>query len=226
MATDIPWADILPAGVAVALSPVPIMAVILALFSQQSRRNGLAFLAGWVAGLAGLMAIILYAVDLSKVAFADQWLTIASVLKIGLGMAFVVFAAIQWRRRRAAKEPHPLPAWTARLEAFSPGKTLLVALGLCVINPKNLTLMLAVMLALTNAGTPAWQNWLGVSVFIAVGSLTIAAPVLYRLFAGAQADTKLADAKQWLQANSATVMAVVFLLMGALLIGKGMEGIL
>jgi threonine/homoserine/homoserine lactone efflux protein len=226
MVTDIPWADILPAGVAVALSPVPIMAVILALFSQQSRRNGLVFLAGWVMGLMALVAVLLYAVDLSKAAFAEQWLPIVSVLKILLGMVFIVLAIVQWRRRPAADEMRPLPAWTARLEAFSPVKTLLVAIGLCVINPKNLTLTLAVMLALTNAGTPTWQNWLGLSVFIVVGSLTIAAPVLYRLFAGSQADTKLADAKQWLQANSTTVMVVVFLLMGALLIGKGLEGIL
>lgn len=226
MVTDIPWADILPAGVAVALSPVPIMTVILTLFSQQSRRNGLVFLAGWVMGLTALVAVILYAVDLSKSALAGQWLPIVSVLKMLLGIVFIVMAAVQWQRRPATDELRPLPAWTARLEAFSPVKTLLVAIGLCVINPKNLTLTLAVMLALTIAGTPPWQNWLGLSVFIVVGSLTIAAPVLYRLFAGSRADASLAEAKQWLQANSTTVMAVVFLLMGALLIGKGLEGIL
>ena len=60
MMTNIPWADILPAAVAVTLSPVPIMAVILALFGQHPRQNGLSFLVGWVAGLAALAELRRY----------------------------------------------------------------------------------------------------------------------------------------------------------------------
>jgi len=42
------------------------MAVFLALFGRQSKQNGLVFPAGWVAGLAGIVALILYVVDLSR----------------------------------------------------------------------------------------------------------------------------------------------------------------
>ena len=129
------------------------------------------------------------------------------------------------KRRPKPGEVRPLPAWTARLETFSAGKTLLVAVGLCVVNPKNLTLTLAVMLAMAEADLPAWQAWLGLSVYIVLGSLTIAIPVLYRVFAGVQADAQLERSKLWLQERSTTVMAVVFLLLGALLFGRGLEGI-
>jgi hypothetical protein len=39
---------VLPFAVRVAISPVPIIAVILVLFSARARVNGPAFLAGWV----------------------------------------------------------------------------------------------------------------------------------------------------------------------------------
>ena len=81
------------------------------------------------------------------------------------------------------------------------------------------------MLALVEADLPAWQASLGLSVYIVLGSLTIAIPVLYRVFAGVQADAQLERSKIWLQERSTTVMAVVFLLLGALLFGRGLEGI-
>ena len=226
MMTNIPWADILPAAVAVTLSPVPIMAVILALFGQHPRQNGLSFLVGWVAGLAALAVLLLFFVDLGKMQFTANWTPVVATVKLWLGLFFFVLAAVQWRRRPRAGEAQPLPAWTARLENFSPGQTLLVAIGLCVINPKNLTLTLAILLALGEADLPAWQAVLGLAVFVVLGSLTIAVPVFYRIVAGAEADSRLARSKVWLQEHSSTVMVVVFLLLGALLFGRGLEGIM
>ena len=43
--------EILPSAVGVAISPVPIVAVTLMLFSQRARVNGPAFLVGWVVAL-------------------------------------------------------------------------------------------------------------------------------------------------------------------------------
>ena len=51
--------DILPLAIGVAISPVPIIAVILMLFSARARTNGPAFLAGWIAGLAVVGAVVL-----------------------------------------------------------------------------------------------------------------------------------------------------------------------
>jgi threonine/homoserine/homoserine lactone efflux protein len=44
--------QVLSLAVGVSLSPVPIMAVVLMLGTPAGRRNGPAFLAGWVIGLA------------------------------------------------------------------------------------------------------------------------------------------------------------------------------
>ena len=44
--------DLLPAAIGVAISPVPIIAIILMLGTPKARSNGPAFAAGWVIGLS------------------------------------------------------------------------------------------------------------------------------------------------------------------------------
>ena len=49
----------LPLAVGIALSPIPIIAVVLMLTSRRARVNGPAFVLGWLAGLAIVGAIVL-----------------------------------------------------------------------------------------------------------------------------------------------------------------------
>ena len=51
--------QILPLAVGVALSPVPIIAVILMLVTPQARVNGPAFVLGWLVGLGAVGVIVL-----------------------------------------------------------------------------------------------------------------------------------------------------------------------
>ncbi len=49
----------LPLAVGIAISPIPIIAVVLMLTTPRARANGPAFLAGWVLGLGIVGAIVL-----------------------------------------------------------------------------------------------------------------------------------------------------------------------
>jgi hypothetical protein len=51
--------QVLSFGVGVALSPIPIIGVVLMLGTPRARSNGLAFIGGWIAGLAGTGTIVL-----------------------------------------------------------------------------------------------------------------------------------------------------------------------
>jgi hypothetical protein len=48
---------ILPDALGIAISTVPIIAIILILFTKRAKSNGLAYLFGWMAGLALLCGI-------------------------------------------------------------------------------------------------------------------------------------------------------------------------
>ncbi len=57
MLTDV-IGDLLPAAAAVALSPIPIVAVVLVLGSPQARTAGPAFAIGWVVGLGAVSVAV------------------------------------------------------------------------------------------------------------------------------------------------------------------------
>ena len=73
---------ILPQAIGVAISPVPIIAVILMLFSQRARSNGPAFLLGWVLALAVVGSIVLVLANLGKISTGGTPSTLAYVLKL------------------------------------------------------------------------------------------------------------------------------------------------
>ncbi len=220
------YGDVFAAAIAVAISPVPIVAVILILFSEHSRRNGILYLLGWVLGLLiciGAVLILPEGLDFNR---GSTLATAGATLRLVTGLLFVAAAFAVWLRRPKTGEAHPLPAWTNRIEGFSGVQALLLAIGLAVINPKNLALAFSVILSIAEAGAPAGAARLALAMFVFVGSLTIAVPVFYRLVAGKQADQQLHAWKEWLVYNNSTVIFVVLLMMGTMIIGKGLGGLL
>jgi hypothetical protein len=114
----------------VAVSPVPIVAVILTLFSRHARRNGLLFLAGWVLGLIVMTTIVLLLPDSFERNPRGFLASISSVFQLAIGLLFVVIAFAIWRGRPAPGEERPLPSWTARIDGFSAVQALALALAL------------------------------------------------------------------------------------------------
>jgi len=94
------------------------------------------------------------------------------------------------------------------------------------VNPKNLGLTMAAAMTISEAGLSNSQSWVALIVFAILGSLTVAIPVLYYLIAGDAADETLNSWKVWLIANNATVMIVLFLILGMKLVGDGLGGLL
>jgi hypothetical protein len=217
--------DVLPMAIGVAISPVPIIAVILMLFSKQARSNGLAFVAGWVGGLAIAGGIVLILANAGKVDAGGTPSTIAYVVKLALGLLLLFLAYRNWQNRPKEGEEAEMPTWMAGLEAFAPGKALGIAALLSGLNPKNLGLTLAAALTIAQAGLTGAEGWIILAVYIAIASLTVVAPVLYYLIAGEQAEETLTGWKAWLSTNNATVMFVLLLIFGVKLVGDGLGGL-
>ena len=91
--------EVLTFAIGVAISPVPIIAVILMLFSAKARVNGPMFLLGWILAL-GLVSGVVYA--LSDAADASTSSTASDTIawgKIVFGVLFLLLAARNWRDR-------------------------------------------------------------------------------------------------------------------------------
>ena len=214
---------ILTFAIGVAISPLPIIAVILMLFSQRARVNGPAFLVGWVVALAALSTVIYVVSHDGNVATNSTAADSVSWGKIALGVGMLALARRNWRKRPAAGEEAAMPKWLASVESASPLKAFGLAVLLAAVNPKNLILTAGAASGLAQVqGLSTTDAVVAIAVFVVIASLTIAGPVLYSLFGGDRAQATLDSAKAWLTTHNAAVMAVLFLVFGVDLIAKGL----
>src|SRR5450432_1861831 len=143
--------DLLPSAIGVALSPVPIIAVILMLGTPKARSNGTAFAIGWIAGLIAVSVIVLVVAN-----GASQPDSAASTgvdwLKLVLGLLFIGMAARQWKGRPKPGEEPVMPTWMSTIDSFTAGKSLVLGAALSGINPKNLALTAAAAASIAQAG--------------------------------------------------------------------------
>jgi hypothetical protein len=213
--------EILPLAVAVAASPVPIIAVILILFTPKARTNSVAFLFGWVLGLTVVGSIVLIAGDFASDDSGES--TASGVVKLVLGLVFLLLAVRNWRSRPKAGEEPELPGWMATIDDFGAAKSGGTAAFLSGINPKNLALTVAAAATIAASGLTTAEQIGVFAVFVAIASATVAAPVLVYLIMGERVQDGLNSLKGWLIANNNTVMAVLFVVFGAKLLGDGIS---
>lgn len=201
----------------VAISPIPVIALILMLFSQRARSNSLAFLVGWLCGLTGAAALVLIigVDDSGSPSDASGW------IKVVIGTVFLVLAAKQWRGRPRGDEEPQMPTWMASVDQFSAAKAFGLAVVLSAVNPKNLGLTVAAAAAIGGAGLDTGEEAVVVAVYVLLASVTLIVPVVGYFVARQQMTPVLDEMKQWLQTNNATVMTVLFAVLGAKVLGDG-----
>ncbi len=210
-------AEVLPFAVGVAISPVPIIAVILMLFSSRAKVNGPMFLIGWAVALAVVSGVAFLAGDAASASTTDA----VSWSQVLFGSFFVLLAVRTWSRRAPAGEQPEQPKWMAGIDSFSPVKALTLALLLAGVNPKNLLLAAGAGAAVAGLALPTNEAVVSLAVFVIIASLTIAVPVIYYLLGGDAARTRLDAVKEWLALHNDAVMTVLFLVLGVNLISKG-----
>jgi hypothetical protein len=215
-------ADVLTFAVGVAISPVPIIAVILMLFSRRARVNGPAFLLGWVLALVVVSGVAYIVADANNAATSDTTSDTISWAKLVLGVLFLALAARQWRSRPTPGVRPEMPSWMGGVDELTPVKALGLGILLAGFNPKNLFLTLGAATGLAQLGASATDAVVSLIVFVVVGSVTIAGPVLYYLLGGEDARTVLDDLKEWLGVHNPAVMTVLFVVFGVDLVGKAL----
>jgi hypothetical protein len=217
--------EMLPLAIGIAISPVPIIAIILMLITPKARGNGLAFLGGWMLGLAIVGTIVLIVAGTADVATSSGPSRAASVIKLILGLLLLVAAWRQFQHRPKPGEEAPMPKWMRALDHFTTGRALAIGALLSGANPKNLVLCATAAAGIAQTGLAGAQQAVVLFILIVVGSLGIIAPVGVYFAMGDKATRVLEGWRTWLAANDATAMIVLFLVFGVVLIGKGIGGL-
>ncbi|WCB94430.1 hypothetical protein DSM104299_03167 [Baekduia alba] len=218
--------QVLSFAVGVAISPLPIIAVVLMLATPSGRLNGPAFLGGWLLGLAAVGTIVLIASSGADATDADGApATWVSWLKIVLGVLLLGVAVKQWRGRPRAGEEGTLPGWMKTIDTFTPTRSVAMGVALSAINPKNLLLTIGAAAAIAQTGASTGSQAAALAVFVVVGALGPGIPVAISVVMGDRARPILDEVKAWMGAHNAAIMSVICLVIAAKLVGDGVIGL-
>jgi hypothetical protein len=212
--------DTLPLAVGIAISPVPIIAAILMLLSPKARGTSVGFLIGWILGIA--VAVVVFTLLSGLIPASDpNSKPVAGTIKIVLGVLLLLLALRQWRSRPRDGETAALPKWMDAIDSMTAGRGFVLAFILAAVNPKNLLLAAAAGVAIGSAGLSVGSSTVVILVFVLVACCSVAIPVIGYLVAADALRGPLDALRGWLVQNNATVMAVLLLVIGVVLIGKG-----
>jgi hypothetical protein len=217
--------QILSFAVGVAISPVPIIGVVLMLATLRARVTGPAFLVGWLAGLAILGTVVLLISSGADASSAGKPATWVSILKLVLGALLLLVALKQWRGRPRGDQQAQLPKWMQAVDRVSTVKALGLGALLAAANPKNGLMTVGAAAAIAQTGIGAGQQAVVLAIFVALGSIGVAAPVAIFFVLGDRSVKLLGELKDWMASNNAVIMAILMLVIGVKLIGDGISGL-
>jgi hypothetical protein len=215
--------EILPLAVALAAGPLPIIAIMLILVSEDARAKGVGFVFGRIAGLALIVAaglVIFTLIDDPALAHRDHPRPAMSVVRIVIGVLAIALAARMWRKRNEPSRPSLL---TRRVEGLTVKGSVGLGLMVSVVDPASLSLGFLVGVDIAAARLPVPTAVIVAAAFVALSTLTITVPLTGYLAGGQAARDRLAGVKAWLESNEKAVMMVLFLIIGAMLIGRGIR---
>jgi len=216
--------QMLPIAVGIAVSPLPIVAVVLMLATPRGRTDGPAFVAAWIVGLTIIGVIVIAAVGGNAEADSGGTPDWVSGLKLTLGVLLLLVGLHQWRGRPRGDAPAELPKWMRALDTFGPVKALGAGVLLSLLNPKNLLLAIAGASVIAQGGLSVGQEAGALAIFVAIGTIGVATPVVLYFALGDRSGPMLDAMKEWMARNNATIMAVILLIIGVKLIGDAISG--
>jgi len=216
--------DLLPLAVVVAISPIPVAAIILMLLTPRAGAASGGFLLGWVAGIVVGTAVFTVIASTAGLSDSGGQSTTGSWIRVVLGGALILLARRQWRGRPKGDEPAHLPKWLAAIDKVTYGKA--IGLGFVLsINPKNFVMLLAAGTTIGEGDLGTGQAIVAVAVFTSIAASSVAVPVVGYALAKERMAGPLDNLKSWLESNNATVMTVLLGVIGVVLIGKGIGGL-
>lgn len=219
--------DLLPLALGVAVSPVPIITVILMLLAARATAASVGFAVGWVVGIVAAISITVAVASGADIGGDTDSgpSTGAAWVQVVLGVLLLAIAVKQWRGRPRPGQVAQLPKWMAAIEDFNAVKALGLGFLLAAVNPKNLLMCIAAGAAIGSGGLSGGEDVIAVAVFTVLAASTVAVPVLAYAVARDRLRGPLDELKEWLQAHNAAVMSVLLLVIGTVLIGKGIGGL-
>lgn len=214
--------ELLPLALGVAISPIPVIAVILMLMSPRARSTAVGFLTGWLGGIIVATTVFTLLSSLLPDGAGGGPHPIRGIINLVLGVLLLFVAVRQWRQRpREGQEP-ALPEWMRAVDAMGFGQALGLAVLLVAVNPKNLVMSASAGLTVGSSGLSPGASAAVVVLFALLAGVTILVPVAGFFLAEDRFRAPLDEFRGWLVQENSTIMTILPLVLAAFAIGKGL----
>ena len=212
---------LIPLGLVISFSPLTVIPAVLVLQAPRARPSSLAFLAGWVLGLAALTALsvaasgLLGGLDKSP----PKW---SSWLRVAFGAALILYGIFRWFTRQGHTES---PAWMRTFDTITPVRAGLTGAVLAVVRPDVSLICVPAGLGIGTSGLGLAGDWLAAAFFVALAASSVAIPILAYAAAGERLDATLARVKDWMDKNNAALLAALLVVIGAMVLYHGIRAL-
>jgi hypothetical protein len=212
---------LVPLGLVISLSPLTVIPAVLVLQAPRPRPSGLAFLGGWLFGLAALTALSVGASGLlgGLDKTPPRW---SSWLRVVLGAALIVFGVVRWLKRNGQAES---PAWMRSFASITPARAGITGAVLAVVRPDVALICVPAGLGIGTSGLGVAGDWVAAAFFVAIAASSVAIPILAYAAAGSRLDDTLARLKDWMDRNNAVLLAAVLVVIGAMVLYHGIHAL-
>jgi Sap, sulfolipid-1-addressing protein len=207
--------DLLLIGLAVTLDPLPLTAFMILLPAKGGVRKGAAFIFGWLASLAIVVAVTVLATGNNPPKPQTAPSLAALAVKIAIGVGLVGIAVRQRRKMGQPKKPKKPPKWQAGVDNMSPW----YAVGIApLLQPWGL--IAAGAATVVQAHVSSAQSALALLFFCVLASSSYIAMELYAGFRPDESQLLLSRIRNWIDTHTDQVIIVGALVLGFWLIGN------
>jgi len=212
-------AHVLPLGVAMAFSSVPVLVAIALLLSPRRRRTAPAFVGGLAAGLV-LVTVIF---TLGLIAVPDHVAAPVALFALLEGAAgavsLVAGVLVLVLPRRPPGEG--LPRWLRGIDGLSAKMAFLLALGMN-LRPKALLMTVAAGIAIRAQTVDPGEAGAAIAFYVVVSLTTVAIPLVAMWTAPARTEGLLLRFRGWIVRNGRTITGVLLAVVGLYLGGDAL----
>jgi Sap-like sulfolipid-1-addressing protein len=215
--------SVLGLGLAIAVcSPVSVVTVIVLLTMPSGRRRAVAFVAGWILAIVAIAVVsvlVLQGQDFSSHRTTPS--KTASSVEILVGSVLLLAATRALRRRDKNSKSAETPKWLGRLDKTN--WLLAILVGSFML---TYSLTVAAAAEILKANVSKIDAVLAFAVFALASITTIVAPIVVVLVSPERAEERLGQWRRWLLGNSRTIGLAALMVIGALLVARGIHDLL
>ena len=213
--------DAFPMSLGLALSPFPLIAIIIILMTPKAKSNSLWFLLGWIFGIYGIGLLVLIIPGLGS---NNEIPSIYSGgIRIVLGLSLLIYAFKTWLNRPRSGDEIVTPKLFLSIDRFGLRKSMLTGFLFSAANVKNMAFSAAGTVRI-NQSLPGNESvFIALLLFSLIGSLTLIFPVIIYAFTEKKIEPTFLIWKKWLIKNNAILLVFMLGIIGLILVKGGIE---